>query len=663
MFLKTFYFFTQLIPRWVQIGIRRRIVLRKRALCGDSWPIDETAGMKPSGWGGWPQGKQFAVVLTHDVECEVGLEKVIQLADIDTKYGFKASFNFVAEGYTFPAALREQLVARGFEVGVHGLKHDRSLYRSEQAFREQAVRINHYLREWCSEGFRSPSMYHNLDWLGNLDISYDSSTFDTDPFEPQPDGVGTIFPFLVRGGDQKKLYVELPYTLPQDFTVFILMREKTIDIWKKKLDWIASRGGMALINVHPDYMGFCGKEPGIEQYSSDRYEEFLSYVAEKYEGRFWNALPKDVAHHCRHSMTASASDQTDTVKSKQKKIWIDLDNTPHVPFFIPIKAELEKRGYNVILTARDAFQVCELADRNKLNYMKIGKHYGKHMVLKLLGLVWRSFQLLPFIVRERPDIALSHGARSQIFLCNILRIPSVLILDYEHSSSPPLCHPKWIILPEALPDNKAYSSKNREFKYSGLKEDVYAQNFTPNPSLFDELGLHEDDFIVTMRPPANEAHYRNHESDVLFEELMKIVQDMPEVRTVLLPRNKSQEALIRSHWPEWFARGKTIVPSHAVNGMNLLWYSDLVVSGGGTMNREAAALGVPVYSIFRGKTGAIDRQLENDGRLVMIHSKEELRKKIDFKRRDKSWKNTMQPRRALTEIVNHIETIIRQEAR
>ena len=139
-------------------------------------------------------------------------------------------------------------------------------------------------------------MLHNLSWLHDLNILYDSSTFDTDPFEPQPDGVGTIFPFWVLPGDRtQRGYVELPYTLPQDFTLFILMKHKTIDIWKRKFDWIAARGGMALMLVHPDYIRPNGFPPGQEEYTIDYYREILEYVKSNYEGQYYHTLPRELA--------------------------------------------------------------------------------------------------------------------------------------------------------------------------------------------------------------------------------------------------------------------------------------------------------------------------------------------------------------------------------
>ena len=133
-----------------------------------------------------------------------------------------------------------------------------------------------------------------LELLHHLDIEYDASTFDTDPFEPQPDGMGTLFPFWVSGNDGQKGYVELPYTLPQDFLLFILLKEKNIDTWKKKLDWIVDHGGMALFITHPDYMNF-GTSSHHDGYPIKYYKEFLEYIKTKYEGKYWNALPKDVS--------------------------------------------------------------------------------------------------------------------------------------------------------------------------------------------------------------------------------------------------------------------------------------------------------------------------------------------------------------------------------
>ena len=145
-------------------------------------------------------------------------------------------------------------------------------------------------------------MHRNLDWIHDLNVEYDQSTFDTDPFEPQPDGVSTIFPFWVQDNSMKKGYVELPYTLPQDHALFVVMKETGIKIWKDKLDWIAEKGGMALLNSHPDYMNFNCEKFGTEEYPAAYYEEFLAYIQTKYKGQCWHVLPRDIARFWSRTM-------------------------------------------------------------------------------------------------------------------------------------------------------------------------------------------------------------------------------------------------------------------------------------------------------------------------------------------------------------------------
>jgi hypothetical protein len=294
--MKIFYYIKPFIPRELQLILRRLLVKKRRQNCSHVWPINFDAARPPDEWIGWPDGKRFALILTHDVDTEIGDRKCQQLASLEANLGFRSSFNLVPERYPVDDNSRQRLVQSGFEVGVHGLNHDGKLYSSRKFFSERATRINQYLKKWNAVGFRSPAMHHNLEWIHDLDIEYDASTFDTDPFEPQPDGVGTIFPFWVFGtSSDQKGYVELPYTLPQDFSLFILMKEKTIDIWKDKLDWIVENGGMALINTHPDYMNFGGGKLGLEEYPVDYYREFLECVKEKYEGQYWHVLPREMA--------------------------------------------------------------------------------------------------------------------------------------------------------------------------------------------------------------------------------------------------------------------------------------------------------------------------------------------------------------------------------
>ena len=295
---RIYYALKPLLPWGVRTNLRRIRAKTKRAVHAQVWPIDEKAGMVPSGWPGWPEGKRFSVVLTHDVEGLKGLRRVEQVMDLEAQFGLRSSFNFVPEGeYRLSEGLRQKIESAGFEVGVHGLHHDGKLYSSREEFSRRAVRIRSYLDEWNAGGFRSPYFHHNLEWLQELGVEYDSSTFDTDPFEPQPDGVATIFPFWVAapGGGG---YVELPYTLVQDFNLFVVLRERNNEIWKKKVEWVAERGGMVLVNTHPDYMCF-GDRPARDEFPVRYYTGLISYIRDKYHGAFWHALPREVARFYR----------------------------------------------------------------------------------------------------------------------------------------------------------------------------------------------------------------------------------------------------------------------------------------------------------------------------------------------------------------------------
>ena len=312
---KAYYLLKPYLPWSVRIRMRRARAQSKRKSAADVWPIDIRAGAIPPAWPGWPEGRRFAFVLTHDVEGERGLSRIQRLMNLEQEQGFRSCFNLVPEGeYVVPDAVRSMLEERGFEVGVHGLEHDGKLYESKPSFAAKAARIRQYLHDWNAVGFRSPLMQHRLGWLHELGTVYDASTFDTDPFEPEPDGVRTIFPFWVSCGKHEDGYVELPYTVVQDFTLFIVLREKDNGIWKQKIDWIAERGGMVLMNTHPDYMCFEGPH-GKDEFSVSLYEDVLQYVKEKYEGQFWHALPREVSRFYRETIPAP-------LRNSRKKICI-----------------------------------------------------------------------------------------------------------------------------------------------------------------------------------------------------------------------------------------------------------------------------------------------------------------------------------------------------
>lgn len=344
MLNEIYYFLKPFIPWSVRLALRRRRAQSRLATYADTWPIDPKAGGHPHSWPGWPEGKQFAFVLTHDVEGAKGLSRVAQLAALEARNGFRSSFNFVPEGeYVLSTALREDLTRQGFEVGVHGLQHDGKLYASKEEFAAKAAQIRNFLRTWNACGFRSPLMQHKLAWLHQLGVEYDASTFDTDPFEPEPDAVGTIFPFWVPGPN-KSGFVELPYTLPQDFTLFVVLREPNIEIWKKKLDWVAVHGGMALLNTHPDYICFEG-QPKKDEFPAAFYEEFLTYAREKYAGAYWSNTPCEVARfYCSAIPLAE--------RNSRKKVCMLVHNTYETDNRVRRYAEaLAKRGDQVEVIA------------------------------------------------------------------------------------------------------------------------------------------------------------------------------------------------------------------------------------------------------------------------------------------------------------------------
>jgi hypothetical protein len=672
---RIYYQLKPFIPRRLQIFLRRRIILWKRKDYQHIWPIDERAGNPPENWSGWPEGKKFALVLTHDVEAAKGLERCRQLAELEESLGFRSSFNFVAEDYEVPDELIHFLNARGFEVGVHGLHHRGNLFGSEKNFHQQAERINQWISKWEAKGFRTPSLYHNLDWIGDLDILYDSSTFDTDPFEPQPDGLGTIFPLWVSGNNGQKGYVELPYTLPQDFTLFALMGEKDTKIWKQKLEWIAEKGGMGLLLTHPDYMNFRKGHLKSGEYSAHHYREFLEYILRNHSPHYWNVLPKDLSFYWSDNhVYLRAQQNTETLEKQTRlrqrkipalqqfrgKIWIDLDNSPHVPFFNPIINELNSRGYEVFVTARDCSQTCGLADLFAIKYKRIGRHYGKNKVFKVTGTVYRALQLSRAVTGDKPTLAVSHGSRAQMLSALMLNVPSLVIMDYEHVRG--FIRPTWIMVPEIISDGAIRHDREHILRYPGIKEDVYVPFFSPAPGIRYELGIEENALLVTIRPHATEAHYHNPQSEKLFLAAVNYLGNQDNVKMVILPRYDAQRLNLINEWPEWCRNGKIVIPEHPVDGLNLIWASDFVISGGGTMNREAAALGVPVYSIFRGKIGAVDKYLSERGRLIMLENKADIPKKIKLIKRGRDVK-VDRSNGTLDEVVNHILKVLKTQER
>ena len=342
----------------------------------------------------------------------------------------------------------------------------------------------------------------------------------------------------------------------------------------------------------------------------------------------------------------------------KKIVWVDIDNSPHVPFFLPIVEELQNRGIDVVLTARAAYQVCDLIQLFSMPCKVVGRHYGKNKLLKVLGNCLRAAELLPMTIARRPHLAISHGSRAQVLVCKSLGIPTLVMHDYEHSTKTGFIEPSWTLMPDVIPDKMMSKKTERLLKYQGLKEDVYVPQFRPDASILSRLGLDAKDLIVTLRPPASEAHYHTPESELLFKETVMFLSKQPNLRTVVLPRSVRQNEQIKKEWADLISSGQIVIPKEAVNGLDLIWFSDLVISGGGTMNREAAALGVPVYSIFRGKLGAVDKYLSENGRLVLIENVQELSSKIRLIRWNRPARPSNQSGAVLQSIVNNVVSIL-----
>lgn len=297
--LKTYYKYKKIIPRSTQLLARKMraeyITSKNKA----SWPCSDFSPLNLHGpiWG---NGKKFCFVLTHDVDTGKGLGRCRDVMHIEKKLGFRSSFSIVPERYAIDDEILKEIKDNGFELCVHGVTHDGCLFLNKKVFDKRKNKINEYLNKWGAVGFRSPAMHHNLLWISELNIEYDMSTYDFDPFEPQGGGVGVIYPFIIQHPAIKRKIVEIPYTLPQDHTLFIILKKKGIDEWIHKLDYIAAQGGVALVITHPDYMNF-GSKIQSDEYSSKMYIEFLHFVKERYEGMYWNALPHELAMYWKEN--------------------------------------------------------------------------------------------------------------------------------------------------------------------------------------------------------------------------------------------------------------------------------------------------------------------------------------------------------------------------
>jgi predicted glycosyltransferase len=330
------------------------------------------------------------------------------------------------------------------------------------------------------------------------------------------------------------------------------------------------------------------------------------------------------------------------------RIWIDLANSPHVPFFRALIPEFVARGHQVEITAREFAQTVELAMKAGMTPHVIGGHGGGSITGKAGNLIGRAAGLRKWARDRGFDLAVSHNSYAHIAAAAALGIRSVTLMDYEHQ---PANHMAFrlasrVIVPRSFPaaELRRFGASTRKVKrYDGTKEDVYLADFTPDAAFAETLrglGVASEDVLVVARPPAREALYHRFENE-LFDELLMRLSSRHDVKLILLPRSEPQRA-------EYETRKLNVtMPREALDGANLIAAADLVVSAGGTMNREAAALGVPAASIYAGKWAAIDEELMREGRLQRIGSSAEIE---SLAIRKKSHANPRQARNVKEEI-------------
>ena len=301
------------------------------------------------------------------------------------------------------------------------------------------------------------------------------------------------------------------------------------------------------------------------------------------------------------------------------RVWVDLTNSPHVLVMRPVVRALEADGHEVEITARDFAQTLELCERFGLEHTAVGRHRGGRRGSKAIGLASRSAALVRWARRRGFDAALGHGSNDVTVAAKILRVPSATAFDYEwatvqHNVNCRLA--RNVVVPEAIPPERLerYGARGKLRRYAGLKEEYYLADFEPDDAVLAELGLDPAEPIAVVRTPPDVSLYHRFEN-TLFQKVLERLREQGQ--TVVLPRTPAQRE-------EVVSAGGFVVPERAVDAQSLVWHADVVVSAGGTMNREAVALGTPVFTTFEGRLGAVDERLLAEGRLRKLSSPDEV---------------------------------------
>ena len=306
------------------------------------------------------------------------------------------------------------------------------------------------------------------------------------------------------------------------------------------------------------------------------------------------------------------------------KIWVDIVNSPHVLFFQPIIKALEKGGHGVSITARAYAQTIGMLDELGIDYTQIGAHAGARITDKAIDLFSRSVRLLSYADTRNFNLALTFNSASLVLAARILRIPSVVFMDYEYQ---PLNHFTFrlcdrVITPAIFPRKmlQKYGAMHKTRTFSGFKEQLYLSKSRYQTSLLKKLSIDQRRILITVRPPATMALYHHFENDLFYTVVSHVLRNK-NVVLIGLPRDDTQKNMLLSLGAE-----NMYVPDDAIDGRQLLDCTDIMISAGGTMNREAAVLGIPTYSVFRGEVGAVDQYLISLGRMISLRHLDDLAK-------------------------------------
>jgi predicted glycosyltransferase len=304
------------------------------------------------------------------------------------------------------------------------------------------------------------------------------------------------------------------------------------------------------------------------------------------------------------------------------RVWVDLTNSPHVLVLRPLIEIMRADGHEVEVTARDFAQTLQLCERFGIDHTAVGHHRGERLAGKALGLAQRSAALVRWARRRAPfDVAIGHGSNDVSVAAKLLGVPSATAFDYEWATVQHQvnCHlAEAVVVPDAIPPERLdrYGARGKLHRYAGLKEEYYLADFEPDTAVLDELGLDRERPLVVVRTPAEMSLYHRFENPLFPRVLERLAAS--DAQTVALPRTPAQRAEIE-------ALGSFTVPARAIDAQSLIAFADLVISAGGTMNREAVALGTPVYTTFEGKLGAVDEGLLREGRLRKLDDPEAVR--------------------------------------